>query len=81
MEREKKRERPGETEEGETGETGKTGEAGRGREREGEIERGRDGERERDGYIGAQDYKEKHKLDSKQISDSAFGAHLRFCQK
>ena len=29
----------------------------------------------------AQDYKEKHKLDSKQISDSAFGAHLSFCQK
>ena len=29
----------------------------------------------------SQDYKEKHKLDSKQISDSAFGAHLRFCQK
>ena len=26
----------------------------------------------------AQDYKEKHKLDSKQISDSAFGAHLSF---
>ena len=25
--------------------------------------------------------KEKHKLDSKQISDSAFGAHLSFCQK
>ena len=31
--------------------------------------------------IGGQDYKEKHKLDSKQISDSAFGAHLSFCQK
>ena len=29
----------------------------------------------------AQDYKEKHKLDSKQIWDSAFGAHLSFCQK
>ena len=29
----------------------------------------------------AQDYKEKHKLDSKQISDSAFGAHLSFCHK
>ena len=29
----------------------------------------------------AQDYKEKHKLDSNQISDSAFGAHLSFCQK
>ena len=29
----------------------------------------------------AQDYKEKAKLDSKQISDSAFGAHLSFCQK
>ena len=24
------------------------------------------------------DYKEKHKLDSKQISDSAFGARLNF---
>ena len=29
----------------------------------------------------AQDYKENHKLDSNQISDSAFGAHLSFCQK
>ena len=29
----------------------------------------------------ARDYKEKHKLDSKLISDSAFGAHLSFCQK
>ena len=29
----------------------------------------------------AQDYKEKDKLDSKQISDSAFGTHLSFCQK
>ena len=29
----------------------------------------------------AQDYKEKHKLNSKQIADSAFGAHLSFCQK
>ena len=26
----------------------------------------------------AQDYKEKHKFDSKQISDSAFSAHLIF---
>ena len=33
------------------------------------------------GKTRAQDYKEKHKLDSKQISDSAFGAHLSFCQK
>ena len=32
-------------------------------------------------YTWAQDYKEKHKLDSKQIWDSAFGAHLSFCQK
>ena len=31
--------------------------------------------------VWAQDYKEKHKLDSKQISDSPFGAHLSFCQK
>ena len=30
---------------------------------------------------GAQDYKENDKLDSKQISDSAFGAHLSFYQK
>ena len=30
--------------------------------------------------IRAQDYKEKDKFDSKQISDSAFGAHLSFCQ-
>ena len=29
----------------------------------------------------AKDYKEKDKLDSKQISDSAFGGHLSFCQK
>ena len=29
----------------------------------------------------AQDYKEKEKIGSKQISDSAFAAHLRFCQK
>ena len=29
----------------------------------------------------AQDYKEKDKLDSKQISDSAFGAHLSLCPK
>ena len=29
----------------------------------------------------AQDYKEKHKLDSKQISDSVFGTHLSFCKK
>ena len=32
-------------------------------------------------YTRAQDYKEKHKLDSKPISDSAFGAHLSFCQR
>ena len=35
----------------------------------------------RESNIRAQDYKEKHKLDSKQISDSAFGAHLSFCEK
>ena len=29
----------------------------------------------------AQDYKGKHTLDSKLISDSVFGAHLSFCQK
>ena len=29
----------------------------------------------------AQDYKENHKLDSNQISDSAFGAQWSFCQK
>ena len=30
---------------------------------------------------GTKTIKEKHKLNSKQISDSAFGAHLSFCQK
>ena len=30
--------------------------------------------------IWAQDYREKHKLGSKQISDSAFGALLSFCK-
>ena len=29
----------------------------------------------------ARDYKDKHKLDSKLISDSAFGAHLSFSPK
>ena len=29
----------------------------------------------------ARDYKEKHKLDSKLISDSAFRTHLSFCKK
>ena len=37
-------------------------------------------EMERNRTLGP-DYKEKDKLDSKQISDSAFGAHLSFCQK
>ena len=32
-------------------------------------------------YTWAQYYKEKGKVDSKQISDSAFGVHLSFCQK
>ena len=31
-------------------------------------------------YNWAQDYKEKHKLDSKLISDSTFDAHLSFCK-
>ena len=41
----------------------------------------KDGNTEGEIKTKAQDYKEKDKVDSKQISDSAFGAHLSFCQK